>query len=255
MPVTAVDLLRGFGQKQGCWQDEHPASSPLVFSTLQRTGPLTQRSAEVSCPLWDLVKFHSLWGIGPPAFSRFSLSPPMGYSRANLCCQKTQLDSSKESALVSGFISIFILLFEALCWWATGRGLLAEHLAVYVLLALSLPFFLPFSSLVRDSPFSWTWMSPLAELFEILASTKSSLPRNFFWTAALFSQWDLGKFYLLNFFRVFRVFRVKWLGMQAEDLSELQQGRLNLTYWLWSTHHKLVQSGSHPYPFPRGENK
>lgn len=185
---TAVDLLGGFRQKEGCWQEEHPASSPLAFSTLQRTGPITQMSAEVSCP------FEIWWNStasGASGFSCFLMLLSISTYGLFLCqslCQNTELNSSKESVLI---IRIYLYLYFS--FWNTllmgNREGFPPRAPGYLYATASFsPVLSPsFFYRVEDSPFSWNWMSSLTELFRILASSKSSLPRNFFWTMALLS--------------------------------------------------------------------
>lgn len=105
-------------------------------------------------PLWDLVKFHSLWGIWHlPAFSCFSLSPPMGCSYSNLSCQKT---AQLLQGICSDLRSYLYLYFTF--WYALlmghREGVSSQSAWLPICYGLFLPYSFSLSSLVQKTPHS-----------------------------------------------------------------------------------------------------
>lgn len=135
-------------------------------------------------PLWDLVKFHSLWGIWHFLPSHASLylhlwavSVPTSVAR--------KLNSTPPRNLLWSQDYSFTFLEHCIDGQQGEISLQSTWLSIFhwFFLMLSSSFFYS----AKGSPFSGTSMSPLTELFGILVSTKINLPRNFFWTAALLS--------------------------------------------------------------------
>ena len=121
---------------------------------LRSLGPITQMSAEASCPFRIWWNSTALWGNCGLLLSCASLCHHLWAIPISVA--RTENSTSPKNLLWSKVLSVYSSLYFSVDFTDAQQGgvLLMEHLAIYTLLGFSLLFFLPVSSLVQKPPCS-----------------------------------------------------------------------------------------------------